>query len=477
VLPDVRQWVSTRDFNTSMSMFPSARGSETVEQSPVGMEPRDSSARLRIQAEVSHALASVVTDYGRLIETIVRSAADLMGDGCQIFLVSDDGLSLINAANAHREAAVESDVRNFLAGPPQRLATSQMMSAHVARTGDPKLLAEIDPDTAAARTDNAVKLLVVRVRIHSAVLVPVRARGRVIGTLSLIRTRAGCSYTSDDLMLLQDIADRAGLAIENARLYDDLERRVRERTAELEAINGELEAFSYSVAHDLRAPLRGIDAFSLALLEDCADKLDDVGKKYLGYVRDSAQRMAHLIDDLLTLSRVTRSELQRKIVDLSALARRVIARFEDMQPGRRIEIAIQDGVVCEGDAALLAVVLDNLLGNAWKFTVKRSAARIEFGVQAADCPPVFFVRDNGVGFDMASASKLFGVFERMHSVEEFEGTGIGLATVQRIVRRHGGRVWGEAAVGQGTTIYFTLEGETAGHERSGHSTSGGRSER
>jgi signal transduction histidine kinase len=441
-------------------MTRSARGSDTVEQQPASVDPRDSSARLRVHAEVSQAFASVVTDYRRLIETIVRSAADLLGDGCQIFLVSDDGGSLFNAANAHRDAAIESDVRNFLAGPPQRLATSQMMSAHVIRSGEPVLIAEIDPDAAVARTDDAVKLLVARVRIHSAVIVPVRARGSVIGALSLIRTRPGCSYTSDDLLLLQDIADRAGLAIENARLYDDLERRVRERTAALEAANEELEAFSYSVAHDLRAPLRSIDGFSQALLEDCADKLDDDGKKYLRHVRESAQRMAQLIDDLLTLSRVTRSELRRKTVDLSQLARSIVARLERLQTARRVEIAIQDGVVAECDATLVGVVLDNLLGNAWKFTAKRAVARIGFGAQDG-AVPVFFVRDDGAGFDMAYANKLFGVFQRLHSTDEFEGTGVGLAIAQRIVRRHGGRAWAEAAVGRGATIYFTLQAETA----------------
>jgi len=441
-----------------------AAGHDEIEQPlPPGADPdpRVSNARLRIQAEVSHALASVVTDYRRLIETIVRTAADLLGDGCQIFLVSDDGLSLINAGNAHRDPALESDVRNFLAGPPQPLATSQMVSAEVIRTGIPKLISEIDPDAALARTDQAVKLLVERVRIHSAVIAPICARDAVIGALSLIRTRPGCGYEAHDLTLLQDIADRAGLAIENARLYDGLERRVRERTAELEAANGELEAFSYSVAHDLRTPLRSIDGFSLALLEDCAEQLDDAGKNYLLYIRQSAQRMANLIDDLLTLSRVTRCELQRKVVDLSALARSVIGHLEHAQSDRRVEVAIEDGVVCEGDATLLGVVLDNLIGNAWKFTAKRPIARIEFGARAAECP-VFFVRDNGVGFDMAYASMLFGVFQRLHSVDEFEGTGIGLATVQRIVRRHGGRVWAEAAVDRGATIYFTLErGEPA----------------
>jgi signal transduction histidine kinase len=413
------------------------------------------SARLRVLAEVSRVFATVVTNYGRLVETIVRAAADHVGDGCQIFLVSDDGRFLVNAGNAHRDPEVESDIRTTLARPPQELATSQMVSAGVVRSGEPKLVPVIDPDAAVARTDEAVKPLVARVRIHSAVIAPIRARGGVIGALSLIRTRPGQSYTADDLTLLMDVADRAGLAIENARLYDDLERRVRERTAELEAVNRELDAFSYSVAHDLRAPLRSIDGFSQALLEDCADQLDEAGKKHLGRVRESARRMARLIDDLLALSRLTRAELRRQRVDLSALSREVAARLGQAKPDRRVVVAIQDGVVAEADPTLLAVVLENLFGNAWKFTAKRPDPRVELGVQAGD-PPVYFVRDNGAGFDMTYASKLFGAFQRLHSTSEFEGTGIGLAIVQRIVRRHGGRVWAEGAVGEGATIYFTL---------------------
>jgi PAS domain S-box-containing protein len=227
-----------------------------------------------------------------------------------------------------------------------------------------------------------------------------------------------------------------------------------------ESANRELESFSYSVAHDLRAPLRSIDGFSQALEEDCADKLDQQGRKYLQYVRESAQHMAHLIDDLLALSRVTRSALQPVHVDLSDLARRTLERLQAGDAGRRVEYTIQDGVSGWGDPHLIAAVLENLLGNAWKFTGKRAVGRIEFGRQTAT-PPVYFVRDNGAGFDMAYAGKLFGVFQRLHSVDEFEGTGIGLATVQRIVHRHRGRVWAEGEPGGGATFYFTLEEDSA----------------
>jgi signal transduction histidine kinase len=225
---------------------------------------------------------------------------------------------------------------------------------------------------------------------------------------------------------------------------------------ELQFRNEELESFSYSVAHDLRAPLRSIDGFSLALLEDCGDKLDDEGRRYLKYVRDSAQEMARLIDDLLALSRVTRGELKRGETHVSSLARSVVSRLQRANPDRKVDIVVADGIVADCDDRLLTIVLENLIGNAWKFTGKRRDARIDVGMMDDD-PRTYFVRDNGAGFDMSYASKLFGIFQRLHSAADFEGTGIGLVTVQRIIRRHGGRIWAQGQVGHGATFYFTLE--------------------
>lgn len=255
------------------------------------------------------------------------------------------------------------------------------------------------------------------------------------------------------------------------RINIELRNEISERTRVEEALrhanaatavaNRELEAFSYSVAHDLRAPLRSIDGFSQALLEDCVDRLDADGKRYLQNVRESAQQMGNLIDDLLNLSRVTRSELRREQLDLSGLAHTVLARLRDAQPDRRVDISIQEGLAANADPRLLDVALTNLLSNAWKFTRKRAPARIEFAAKADGQAPVYFIRDNGAGFDEAYAGKLFGVFQRLHTADEFEGTGIGLATVQRIVRRHGGRIWAEGKVDVGATFYFTLEEEKA----------------
>jgi PAS domain S-box-containing protein len=234
------------------------------------------------------------------------------------------------------------------------------------------------------------------------------------------------------------------------------ERELARRAEELAHANAELEQFSYSVSHDLRAPLRSIDGFSQILLEDYADSLDEEGRAYLARVRAASQHMGHLMDDLLDLSRVSRRPLRSGLVDLSALARDIVEELQRSQPDRNVRFRVADGLRANGDARLLAVALENLLGNAWKFTSRKEGARIEFGVVGEGTRPVYFVRDDGAGFDQAYADKLFGAFQRLHRDEEFEGTGIGLATVQRVIGRHGGRLWAEGEVDKGATFYFTL---------------------
>jgi signal transduction histidine kinase len=281
------------------------------------------------------------------------------------------------------------------------------------------------------------------------------------------RTRA---LESSNQGLEHEVAERRRAEEEVQRLNAELEKRVRERTAQLEAANKELEAFSFSVSHDLRAPLRAIDGFSQALLEDFPKNVSDEANRYLLRIQSSTQRMGQLIEDLLNLARVSRGALSRRTVDVSSLARQVVVDLQQRDPGRTVEVSIWDGLSADADPRLLRAALENLIGNAWKFTSKAASPRIEIGALHDGGQTTFFVRDNGAGFDMAYSDKLFGAFQRLHAANDYTGTGIGLATVQRIVHRHGGRIWADAQVGKGAVFHFTLPEsaeQSAEEERTG----------
>lgn len=401
-------------------------------------------------------------------QTLIERVVDLIRDGFNFYYV---GLFLCDEA---REFAVlragtgEAGRRMLIAGHKLDIGGESMIGQCV-RHALPRIALKAREEP--IRFDNPLLP-----GTRSEMALPLNTLTGCIGALT-VHSAQEAAFTEEDVTILQSMVDQVAIAIENARLYRaaqdeivrrqaieaeiiqlnaSLERRVRERTAELEAANRELETFSYSVSHDLRAPLRSINGFSQALLEDYGDLLPVEGQDYLKRVRAASQRMSQLIDDILDLSRVTRAEMQRETVSLSTLAQAIAAELLANQPERRVEFVIQPGLEAYADPQLLQIVLENLLSNAWKFTSKHAQAHIEFGQTRVDGVPAYFVRDDGAGFDRTYASKMFMPFQRLHAVTEFEGNGIGLATVQRIIHRHGGRVWAEGAVERGATFYFTL---------------------
>ncbi len=288
-------------------------------------------------------------------------------------------------------------------------------------------------------------------------------RGYAIGAVDYLVKPVVPEFVRSKVSVFVELAKKTELLRRQARLLQDSEQEARELAAaradlvrDLEHKNRELESFSYAVSHDLRAPLRRIESFARALTESQAGKLDANGIRFLDRIREASQQMLQLIDDVLHLSRLSRAELRDQELDLSAIVGMILDRFVEAEPERSVEVKIRPGVIAIGDAQLIRIALHNLLENAWKFTSKQPEARIEFGVTNIAGEPTFFVRDNGAGFDMSYVERLFGPFQRLHLTSEFPGTGIGLATVQRIIHRHGGRVWAEGTVGQGATFHFTI---------------------
>ncbi|HVW25659.1 MAG TPA: ATP-binding protein [Polyangiaceae bacterium] len=370
-----------------------------------------------------------------------------------------DAEELDDSADASRARVLwadgSTDMRNYVA---RLLSRSYEVEAVASADATLKAALETPPD-----------LIVLDVMLPDrdglSVLKELRAAERTcLIPVILLSSRAGEDAALEGLdagaddYLVKPFSGKALLA--RVRSCLTLAKLRKESADKLAEANKELEAFSYSVSHDLRAPLRAIDGFSQALLNDYASKLDDEGRHYLERVRSGTQRMGQLIDDLLHLSRITRAPLRRERVDLTAIGRKILAELASREPERRVEWQIADGLVAQGDARLVTVLLENLLGNAWKFTSKQPLARIHLQSEVRDRETAFVVRDNGAGFNMQYANKLFVPFQRLHSAKQFQGTGIGLATVHRVVARHGGRVWAESAPNEGATFFFTL-GEQA----------------
>jgi signal transduction histidine kinase len=418
-------------------------------------------SQLSFLAEASTVLSESF-DYAGRLKHLAELAVPRIADWCAVDILESDGtlkrLAVVHSDPAMVEWAYELQRRY----PPDPNAPQGVYN--VVRTGQSEFMWDIPEEMLLAAAQNQEQIDMIRkLGLKSVMTIPLMAHGRALGALALVMSESGRHYGPADLALAEDLARRAALLIDNARLYQDsqqlnatLEQRVTERTAALETANKELEAFSYSVSHDLRAPLRAIDGFSRIMLEKYAPQLDPEAVRYSQKVRDNARRMSDLIDDLLTFSRLSRQALNKRQVQPASLVRQAIDDLAAERDGRQIEIAIGDLPACIADPSLLSQVYLNLVGNAIKYTRHRDIAHIEIGCQQSNGERVYFVKDDGAGFDMKYSNKLFGVFQRLHSATEYEGTGVGLALVQRVVHRHNGRVWGEAEVDKGAAFYFTL---------------------
>lgn len=423
-----------------------------------------SGERLAFLAEVG-LLVSSSLDLDQTLAQITQLLVPRFADWCAIDLVNPEG-QLQRLAAAHRDPEKVQWILELHDRYPVGPSTLPDSYASL-EIGEPIVMNGITGETLRQATLNEEhRELLERVGVGSIVVLPLRNRGQVLGILTLAFLAPTRQYDEEQVRFAEELARRAAAAVDNARLYqrehtlnDELERRVAHRTAQLELARQEFEDFTYSASHDLRAPLRGINGFSKALLADYGDQLDEKARSYLERIAAGAQRLGMLMDDLLHLASIGRGQRTIRPVDLSRVAREVATDLRERSPDRRVEVVIEDGLVVQGEERLLELLLTNLFENSWKFTAPKPEARIEFGAFHQDGERVYFVRDNGVGFDMAYTNRLFAPFYRLHADQEFEGSGIGLATAERIVQRHGGRIWANAEVGVGATFYFTISEE------------------
>jgi PAS domain S-box-containing protein len=442
-----------------------------------------SAEHLQVLADASRAFAEVGTAYEALLDKVIYTTVTVLGDGGSIRLLSEDGAWLQRAMLYDRDPAKLELARSIESDAPFSLAGQSLLPAQIVQSGQAVLIPALDWQQMRAMLKPDHWEILQQIGFHSLLGVPMRASGQVMGVLTIMRYKPEQPpFNASDLSLAQDLADRAALAIRNAQLLAqlqhelaertraeaevralgvELERRVDIRTAELLAANKELEAFSYSVSHDLRAPLRAIDGYSRILLTDYNAQLPPEAQGYFERVRVNAQQMSRLIDDLLAFAQLSRQPLTRRTVDTMALVRQCLDELQPEQAGRKVEISLGDLPSCEGDPMLLRQVWLNLLANALKYTRLRNPARIEISAHNREGETIYKVQDNGVGFDMRYVDKLFGVFQRLHLAADYEGTGVGLAIVQRVVNRHGGRVWAEGRLDQGAAFFFTLEEQPA----------------
>jgi signal transduction histidine kinase len=438
-------------------------------------EAENNAEKIAFLAEASSVLASSL-DYHTNLMSVAKLAVKRLADWCAVDVVDDDR-GFHRVALVHRDPSRMQWARDFQARFKEKAAAPHGV-AHVMRTGKAKIYTDIPDSMLIALAQDAEHFKILQeLGLASAMVVPLVARERTLGAITFASENPAKRYTQEDLSFAEELARRAALGIDNARLYSDaqsalrevqsktdeiqrlnseLEQRVQERTAELEMTVKELEAFTYSISDDMRGPLRAIDGFSRVLMEEYPDKMDAEGNRLLNIIRSNARSMSELIDGLLAFSHLGRQPLDQADINMEDLAQSVFNEVQAANRERQVVLELQALPPAFGDRTMIRQILYNLISNAFKFTRPKPNPAIEIGFVEGGHQNTYYVRDNGVGFDMQYSSKLFGVFQRVHNVDEFEGSGVGLALVQRMVLRNGGRVWAEGKVGEGATFYFSL---------------------
>jgi signal transduction histidine kinase len=438
-------------------------------------EAENNAEKIAFLGEASTVLASSL-DYHTNLMSVAKLAVKRLADWCAVDVV-DENEGFHRVALVHRDPSRLQWARDFQARFKEKSAAPHGV-AHVMRTGKAKIYTDIPDSMLIALAQDAEHFKILQeLGLASAMVVPLVARDRTLGAMTFASENPAKRYTQDDLNFAEELARRAALGIDNARLYSEaqnalrevqsktaeiqrlnaeLEQRVQERTAQLQMMVKELEAFTYSISDDMRGPLRAIDGFSRVLMEEYPDKMDAEGNRLLNIIRSNARSMSELIDGLLAFSHLGRQPLDQADVNMEELAKSVFDEVQSANSERRVVLELQALPPAFGDRTMIRHVLYNLISNAFKFTRPKENAAIEIGFVTGGNQNTYYVRDNGVGFDMQYSAKLFGVFQRLHNVDEFEGSGVGLALVQRMVLRNGGRVWAEGKVGEGATFYFSL---------------------